>query len=217
MIDDKAQGGSMLLFLLLFVILIFVIMPMFGQTLGIYVGYALAPLIGFNGEFPLLTIFCAGLIVVIFSSLLTNLFTDWMAMGKSQEVTKAFQKEMTKARREGNTNRIAKLLKMQQDILRQQTRSQMGMMKSMLFLIIFIWPIFLWLQNFLKVLPYYYLTVPWANTISFFDKSVLWQVWLWFYLIISIVFGQIVRQGLKWISWSTWWQTLRGKVKPSSQ
>jgi len=190
-------------------------MPTFGPILGYYFGLVLEPLIGFNGNYPVLTLFFAGLIVVSLSSLLTNFFTDWKKMGEAQGRAKAFQKEIAAARKTGNTNRVNKLMKMQPQIMKKQTEASSGMMKPMLFLVIFIFPIFMWLRSFLADMPYYYFTVPWANEVSLFDRPFLWQAWLWLYLIFSIVFGQLIRQGLKLISWSDWWQNIKGTVKPS--
>ena len=216
-IDNKAQGSSFLLLILMFFLIIFV----FGQepvqiaiiNFGQTVFY---PVIGFGGKYPVLTILFAGLFVVALSSLLTNFFTDWKKMGESQETTRAFQQEITKARREGNTNRVQKLMKMQPEIMKKQTEASGGMMKPMFFLIIFIYPIFIWLRYFLTVIPHYYFTVPWANDVSLFSKPFLMQAWLWLYLIFSMVVGQILRGGFKYISWSNTWKNFKSKIKPSS-
>jgi len=214
--DNKAQG-SMLLYLLIFMLLILFVMPTFGPILGDYFGLVLEPLIGFNSNYPVITLFFAGLIVVSLSSLLTNFFTDWKKMGEAQERAKAFQKEITAARKTGNTNRVNKLMKMQPEIMKKQTEASGGMMKPMLFLVIFIFPIFMWLRSFLAGMPYYYFTAPWADGVSLFSRPFLMQAWLWLYLIFSIVFGQLIRQSLKLISWSDWWQNIRGTIKPSAK
>jgi len=212
--NNKAQSSNLLL-LMIFMLIIIFIMPTFGPILGYYFGIVLEPVIGFNGNYPLLTLFLAGIIVVILSSVLTNFFTDWIKMGESQETTRAFQKEITKARKEGNTNRVNKLMKMQPEIMKKQTDASSGMMKPMVFLIIFIWPIFMWLRAYLGDLPHYYFTVPWADSVSLFYKPFLMQAWLWLYLIFSMVFGQLIRQGLKIISWSKWWIDIRSRIKTS--
>jgi len=211
--DDRAQGSTFM-YMMLFLLVMFIMMY-FGTALGNYFGTVLQPLIGFNGNFPLLTIFLAGLMVVFLSSFFTNILTDWRKMAHSQEISKAFQKEMAAASKNRDMNKIAKLRKIQPDIMRRQTEASSGSMKSMVFLIIFIWPIFMWLQNFLRGLPYFYFTVPWANNVSFFSNPVLWQTWLWIYLITSMLFGHIIRQGLKLISLSDWWKNIRGKNKPA--
>ena len=214
-LGDKAQGSNLLMLMILLMMMFF-IMPTFGPILGYYFGLVLEPVIGFGGQYPILTLFFAGVIVVFLSSLLTNFFTDWKKMGESQEISRAFQKEITKARKEGNTNRVNKLMKMQPEIMKRQTEASGGMMKPMVFLIIFIWPIFMWLRAFLTGLPHYYMTVPWANQVSFFSYPFNFgQAWLWLYLIFSLIIGQLIRQGLKYLTWSDWWKNIRGRIRPS--
>ena len=209
--DDKAQTGQLLLLMLL----LFVMVLIFGDpNIRMFVSLSLnsvfAPLIGFGGANPLMTVILAGIIVVFLSSIFTHIFTDWKAMGQAQEATKAFQKEITKARREGNTNRLQKLMKMQPQIMRMTTQSQGGMMKSMFFLFIFIAPIFIWLTYFLGQLSYTYFSVPWAPSVSLYGRaSFIMSNWFLLYLVFSFLGGQLIRQGLKWLSWSAWWQNIR--------
>ena len=216
--SDKAQGSQMMLLMLLMFIMLFIFGdPGISSAIVAVIDVIFYPMIGFNGSYPILTLFLAGIIVVFLSSFFQNLFVDWRKMGESQEITKAFQKELSKARKEGNMNRVKKLMKLQPDIMKRQTEASSGMMKPMLFLFIFIVPIFMWLRSFLGMVPYYYFTVPWNTRISLFDRSILWQAWLWLYLIFSMVIGQVIRQGLKWLSWSEWWEkTKKRKQFPSS-
>jgi uncharacterized membrane protein (DUF106 family) len=213
--DDKAQG-SMMKYLLIMLIMMFVFTSTnIGIYLGQIFGLALQPIIGFNGQYPVLTIFMAGIIVVILSGSLTNFFTDWKKMGEMQQTQKAFSAEMQKARKEGNTNRVNRLMKMQPELMRKQQEASSGSMKSMLFLFIFIWPIFIWLRGFLAGLDHFYFTTPWVQSVSLFHRPFLMQAWLWLYLIFSMVIGQVIRQGLKYISWSDWWKNIKSKITPS--
>lgn len=215
--NDYAQGSNLLMLMIL-MMLMFFIMPYFGPILGYYFGLVLRPIIGFDGNLPVLTLLFSGFIVVLLSSLLTNFFTDWKKMGESQEISRAFQREITKARREGNTNRVNKLMKMQPEIMRRQTEASGGMMKPMVFLIIFIWPIFMWLRNFLTFeVSNYYFTLPWSSDVPLISQNTfIMQAWLWLYLVFSIVLGQLLRQGFKYISWSDWWNGIKGRIRPSS-
>jgi uncharacterized membrane protein (DUF106 family) len=217
-LDNFAQTGQMLVLMLLLFAMIFI----FGDAnirnlISLSINSVFAPLIGFSGANPLLTIVLAGIFVVFLSSFFTHLFTNWKAMGQAQEASKAFNKELTKARKEGNQNRLQKLMKMQPQIMRMTTQSSGGMMKSMFFLFIFIAPIFIWLTYFLGTTVYYsYFTVPWANGISLFGRDALiMSNWFLLYMIFSFLAGQLIRQGFKWISWSNWWQNLRKTIRPS--
>jgi len=216
-LDDKAQGSNLILLMIVMFLMFFVFGNPSIQAAMISFGQAIFyPLIGFGGAYPVLTLFFAGLIVVLLSSSLTNFFTDWIKMGEAQEMQRAFQKEMQKASREGNKNKIAKLRQMQPEMMKRQTEASGGSMKAMVFLIIFIWPIFMWLRFFLSTLPHHYFTVPWANEVSFFSWPFgFGQAWLWLYLIFSMIVGQVIRQGLKYISWSNKWKEIRGKIIPS--
>jgi uncharacterized membrane protein (DUF106 family) len=104
---------------------------------------------------------------------------------------------------------------MQPQIMKMSTESSSKMMKPMLFLFIFIAPIFIWIIHFLGTLDYYFFTVPWASGVSLFDKAILMSNWFFIYLLISMVVGQLIRQGLKWISWSDWWQNIRKNIRSS--
>jgi len=217
-IDSHAQGtGQLLIFMFVLMLMFFV----FGNAyirawLEVTLDVVLFPLIGFAGKFPLLTLFFAGIIMVFFSSLLTHIFTNWKAMAKAQETSKAFQKEIMKARREGNTNRVNKLMKMQPEIMKMSMQSSSGMMKPMFFLLIFIAPIFIWLTYFLVHVQYYYFTVPWANGASLIGRDLFITNWFLLYLVFSFLVGQLIRQGLKWISWSNRWQSIRKTIRPSA-
>lgn len=216
MMDNKAQGSQLLMLMLLMFVMIFIFGdPNISHWIAVSLNSAFYPVIGFDGNYPVLTIALAGIIVVFLSSFFHNLFTDWKKMGEAQELVKTFQKEVSKARKEGNTNRVNKLMKIQPQIMKKQTEASSGMMKPMLFLFVFIVPIFIWLRFFLGNLSYYYFTVPWADGVSLFDRPFLMQAWLLLYFIFSIVLGQLFRQGLKWISWSDWWKNIRGKIRPS--
>jgi len=214
--DTKAQGSSMMYMMLVMVITFALVFTGIGNLLGYYFGLMLQPVIGFGGSYPVLTIFLAGLIVVFLSGALTNFFTDWRKMGEMQESQKAFQKEIQKARKEGNTNKVSKLMKMQPEMMKKQQEASSGSMKSMMFLIIFIFPIFIWLRTFLADLDHFYFTVPWANYVSFFDKPFVMQAWLWLYMIFSMVIGSVIRSGLKYVSWSNTWKNIKSKIRPSS-
>jgi len=214
----KGQSSQLLLLMLLMFVMLFIFGdPGISSFLATTLDSVFYPLIGFNGSFPVLTLVLAGTLVVTLSSFFQNLFTDWTKMGKSQEVTRAFQKEMQQARKDGNQTKINKLMKMQPQIMRRQTEASSGMMKPMFFLFVFIVPIFMWLRFFLGNLDYFYFTVPWTTHVSLFDKPFLWQAWLWLYLIFSMVFGQIVRSGLKWLGWSDWWKETRKKIIPNAR
>jgi len=219
--DDFAQASQLLYLLILMVIMMFIFGDQNVSSIIVNsINVVFYPLIGFDGNFPVLTLILGGIIVVFLSSFFHTIFTDWKKMGEMQETSRAFQKELSTARKAGNTNRVNKLMKMQPQIMKKQTEAQGGMMKSMIFLFIFIVPIFMWLRYFLGILDYSYFTLPWANGVPLVtppEQKILMQAWLWIYLMFSMVVGQVIRQSLKWISWSDWWINFRKKIIPSAR
>jgi len=209
--QGQQTGQLLLIMMLLFVFMFVFASPGIRDFIASGLNKGLAPIIGFGGRNPLMTILLSGVIVVFLSSLLTHLFTDWRAMGKAQDVQRAFSKEMSKARREGNTNRMQKLMKMQPEIMKLSTSASSGTMKSMLFLFLFIAPIFIWLTYYLSLVTYTYFTTPWATHVSLFGHQLLISNWFFLYLVFSFLAGSLFRQGLRWVSWSAWWKGLRGK------
>jgi len=210
--ENKAQtaGSQLLLFMIIMFIMIFVFGdPSIRYLIASSLNTVLYPVIGFDGKYPILTLLLAGSIMIFLSSFFTHIFTDWKAVGRAQEISRAFQKELSEARKKGDTAKINKLMKLQPQIMKITTQSQSGMMKPMLFLFIFIVPIFTWLLSFLSTLQYYFFTVPWAAKISLYDRSLLFSNWIVLYFVFSLVIGQIIRQGLKWVSWSQWWQNIK--------
>ena len=212
--DSQGQqaGQLLLIMLLLFVFMFVFASPGIRAFIASGLNVVLAPIIGFGGANPLMTILLAGIIVVFLSSLLTHIFTDWRAMGKAQDVQKAFSKEMTKARKEGNTNRMQKLMKMQPEIMKLSTSASSGTMKAMVFLFVFIAPIFIWLTYYLSLVTYTSFTTPWAAHVSLFGHTIIISNWFLLYLIFSFLAGSLFRQTFRWISWSAWWQKMRGKT-----
>ncbi|MEF8848766.1 MAG: EMC3/TMCO1 family protein [Candidatus Thermoplasmatota archaeon] len=216
--DNKGQTSQILMLMLLIFVMFFIFGdPNIRNQIASVINTAFYPLIGFGGQFPVLTIILSGIIVVFLSSFFQNLFMDWKEMAKAQRVTKAFQKEIKKARKGGDTNKVNKLMKKQPQIMKKQTEASSGMMKPMFFLFIFIAPIFIWLRHFLADLDYYYMTVPWADSISLIPPpadKILMQNWLWLYLIFSMVIGQVIRSGMKYLQWSERWKEITNKILP---
>ena len=97
--NDYAQANQMLMLMVLMFLMIFVFgNPDISAWLATSIHTVFYPLIGFGGSYPVLTLILAGIVVVFLSSFFQNLFTDWKKMAESQELSKAFQKEMSKER-----------------------------------------------------------------------------------------------------------------------
>lgn len=191
------QQSSMGFFLLLMISLLIIFDPRLRSALGSAVGAVFYPLFGFNYNYPVLTIFIAGSIVIVISAVVRHLSVDWLEMAKMQEMVSNFQREYRKALKSQNTYKIKKLQKMQAEIMKKQGEVSSKQMRMMPITLIIFVPIFTWIWEFLINTPHYYFDVPWTTHVSFFDNPFLFPNWILLYMLLSIPLTQIIQYMLR--------------------
>jgi len=181
-------------------ILILAVFILFDQNLrnglGEVIGYGLEPLVGFNGNYPVVTLFLTGMIMTSVTIILRHFLTDYVEQIRSQKIVTAFNKDLREARVENNTYKIKKLTEMQQDILQKSMQSSTAQLKLLPVTMIVIIPIFAWLSVFMNGIPNTIISVPWATNVNLLD-SILLPIWVLLYSLISIPFGQILMRSLR--------------------
>lgn len=201
MSSSQQQPMSMSRMITIF-IMILAIFILFDQDLrsglGNAVGFILEPLVGFGGEYPVVTLFLTGMIMTSTTVILRHFLTDYIEQVKSQKIVSAFNKEFRKARLENNTFKIKKLTEMQQEIMQKSMKVSAQQLKLMPVTMIVIIPIFAWVSVFIGNLPNSYIAVPWATDVNLNDSVVL-PVWILLYSLISIPFGQMLMRILRFI------------------
>ncbi len=182
------------------------------ETTGRVVGFALDPLVGFDGAFPVLTIILAGTVMVIMTTVLRHFTTDWLDMAKVQAYMRAFQKEMAEARKENNTYKLKVLQDKQTDVMAMQQKMSGKQLKTMPATMILVIPLFAWLFTFVTRLDYRFYSTPWNPTVDMFGTegilfgSSLFPHWILLYMVVSIPFGALVQKTMKFVSWKERWQ-----------
>ena len=162
------------------------------MALGAIMGLLFYPLFGFEGKYILLTIFFASITMASFSSVVTFWHTDIVEQAKVQKVMAAFNKELREARMAKKTTKVDKLMKMQPEMMKLQTKAMSGQYKVMAYTMVIFISVFAWLYLMVEALPYRYITVPWSAQVNLMDKYVL-QVWVLLYSLMSIPFGYMIR------------------------
>ena len=197
----KPEFGSQIVMLLAFMVALFVLFDQnIRQGLGNVVGVALMPLVGFGGEFPVITLVCTGLIMTLFSVTVRHLFIDWIAMARNQRIMSAFQKEMREARASNNKYKLKKLTELQPQMTAQSLKSTQAQFKLMPVTMIVIIPIFAWLANFVYLdLSSTAFSVPWEFNADMRNSNVL-PNWVLLYSLVTLPFGQILQRVLKYQS-----------------
>ena len=198
----NSKNSPLLLMISFFALLMILFNPSLRNGLADIAGAAFYPLIGFNHLYPVLTVFSAGSIVIIVSTVLRHFAIDWKEMAKMQKIMSKFQREFREARSTKNTYKIKKLEKIQPKLMQRQSQVAGGQMKLMPVTMFIFIPIFTWIWSFLADVSHHYFTVPWAENINLFDSFSIFSYWILLYMLLSIPLTQVVQYVLKMASWS---------------
>lgn len=202
------QMVVMVAFLAGFVILID---PAARDLTGRAVGFVLEPLIGFGHAVPVLTILLASVVMVLLTSVIRHYFTDYLKQAQSQEVMKAFSREMKEARKSNNLHMMKKLTDKNKDLMAIQAEQSTAQMKPMAITMVVVIPIFAWLLVFLDPGAALGATNPGCETVGRVPWDANWCLdvniqaqpltfiprWVALYSLFSIPLGQVVQRWLR--------------------
>lgn len=173
--------------------------PSLRFRIGDILGTVLYPVIGFDSNYPILTLIIAGTMMIAFSTLVRDIFMDWVEMAEMQKKTSAFQKELMEAKRANKTTKVKKLEEMQPEVSQMSMQTFKPQLKSMAITMIVIISIFGWLWTFIDTLPNTTYSVPWAFTADFTQNlgPIPFPQWIGVYMLLSIPLGQVFRLALQ--------------------
>lgn len=206
------KKGSFLNILLFAAVFLVLFNPGLRDATGNAVGFVLNPIIGFDHQYPVLTIMIAGTLMVLLTTVLRHFTTDWIETAKSQAMMRHFQKEFGQARKDNNTYRMKKLQDVQPDIMKKQQEMSARQLKTMPLTMIVVIPLFAWLFTFVSHLDYWFFSSPWNPTINMLTTegilfgSSLFPHWILLYMTVSIPLGALVQKAMKYLSWKERWQ-----------
>jgi len=194
---------NQLVMLMAFMFAIFILFnPSIRQSLGEIVGYGLEPLVGFNGEYPIVTLLLSGLVMTCFSITVRHFFIDHVGQARNQRMQAAFSKEMREARTSNNTYKLKKLMELQPQIMSASLKTTQSQFKLMPITMMVIIPIFAWLANFVYIgLGSTVFSVPWEFNSNFRNSNLL-PNWVLLYSLMTLPFGQVLQRFLKMFSFS---------------
>ncbi len=190
------------------------------EATGRAVGFVFNPVIGFGGNFPVLTIMLAGTLMVLATTSIRHFTTDWLEMAKFQAYMRAFQKEFGAARKENNTYRLKILTDKQPELMKKQQQVSAAQMKTMPYTMIVVIPLFAWMLQFLLGLDYHFFSAPWNAEVEMFgtggifgpNRGSVFPHWILLYMTLSIPLGALVQKTMKYISWKERWQDVHPDV-----
>ncbi len=198
--QKKMMKFQMVYLLITFLMLIFISTPSIRLGIGNAANTVFAPLIGFNGAYPLLTIVSSGILIGLITSVPRYFFTDWIKMGEIQHRSRAFGKAIRAAYRNNERDKINRLSKMRTEVMMESQSVTMNTMKPLMILTIFTLLIFIWLDVFIYSLPYALITVPWYVGVNVASGEA-WIIpdWIAIYMFASLTVGYFATMIIKYI------------------
>ncbi|OGS56948.1 MAG: hypothetical protein A3K60_00650 [Euryarchaeota archaeon RBG_19FT_COMBO_56_21] len=193
-------SGQMLLLFALMISMLVLFDQNLRQSLGEIVGIGLAPIVGFGGDRPILTLLLTGLVMSFFSIVVRHFFMDWIEQARNARMMSAFQKEMRDARTSNNTFKLKKLTEMQPQMMSKSLKTTQTQFKLMPFTMIVVVPIFAWLSNFVYFdVSSTSFSVPWEFNADMKGQNLL-PNWVLLYSLLTLPFGQVLTRVLKYFT-----------------
>ncbi len=195
----KKESSPMMLMMIMLFMMLFLFDPNIRSSIGLALHPVLFPVLGFNYTFPMITLICAGLLSITFSTIIRHFTTDWMEIAKIQKVQSDINKQMRAARLANDNAKVKKLQDKQPEILKMSMKLSTTQMRVMPVTMIFIIPIFTWLWIFMGRLPVSTVSVPWAAKVEMTTNPswCFFPSWLILYSLLTIPFSQVLQRSLK--------------------
>ncbi len=188
------------IFLGLFALLI-MFQPDLRDDLGAMVGRILYPAIGFEGQYPILTLMLVGSIMITISTVIRDQLMDWVEMAESQKISSKFRKELMEAKRSNKQSKVKKLEKRQEEMNKQSMKSFKPQMKSMAVTMVVILIIFGWIHIFIGDLSNTIFSTPWAFRADLSGDLpycfMPFPMWIGVYMLVSLPLTQVLMVVLK--------------------
>lgn len=197
---QATQSMTMMFVMIMGMIILFV--GEIREALGRGMGFLLEPVIGFGGQFPVITILLAGAVPLIISILLRHFMVDWLAMGRMTEVNRALGKEVREAMSKRNMARVKKLQEVRMEVMKEFMPVQMAQMKPTVITMFLFIAVFSWLSIFVydpSISPSF--AVPWSANVSLRDLTVF-PHWTLLYFLISLPLSLVLPRILKYLTFS---------------
>ncbi|HXQ94177.1 MAG TPA: EMC3/TMCO1 family protein [Thermoplasmata archaeon] len=112
-------------------------------------GFALAPLIGFNHSYLLLTMFLAAVIEMLLTAAAYNWTTDWVKAAKVQSWSTAFRKVQMAAMKSGKKDRVEALKPRQNELTKLSGEVSIAQLKGMAVTWFLVIAIYTWVGLFI--------------------------------------------------------------------
>ena len=191
-------GGSMgIMLIMMILMMVLVLNPDIRNSLGDIADPILAPILPEQSYF-VITVLILGTFSMTINTVLRNFFMDPMAQAHIGHRQGQVRKMMNDARMSRDPILQEKSTILQQQMMPEQMKIQMGAMKPMMFTMVFIIGIFAWLTSSVEQFRVDYVSLPWAPEWNLLeDKFLFFPAWICTYICMSAPFGRVVDRHIK--------------------
>ncbi len=192
---------------MMFTLLIMMVVMMFRDAIGEGLDFVFRH-IAFDGEYPVLTLIIAGLVMITLSTVIRSLMSNPIEMARSQQIQSDFNKEFRQARIENNLFKLKKLQEQQPAMMAKSMEASTQQMKVMPITMLFIIPVYAWVYYFLKTgdgaayfphLEVLYVHMPWGELDLNSMLMGFFPMWIIIYTMVSMPIGQIENRLIRFI------------------
>jgi uncharacterized membrane protein (DUF106 family) len=193
-------------------------------------GYALVPLIGFDGHDVLLTMFLAAVLEMLLTAVAYNFTTDWVKAARVAKWSAAFRKVQMEALRSGKKDKVDALKKHQQKLTQLTSEMSMAQLKGMAVTWFLVIAIYTWVGLFVACGGAGSPLVPWTcattgnplgnvidlggTAVSLLQKEWIMPLWFLIFSLYTIPSSLIFRRYLKHYSLRKYGRTLGPPPSP---
>ncbi len=202
--EQKKFMMFQMIYLLVSITMIFVITSeSLRSSIGNGLNSIFYPLVGFQGQYPILTIVVSGILIGVIMSVPRYFFTDWLRMGRIQNRSRAFSKAYREAMAKNQRDKLQKMRKLQMDMMVESQMVSMNTLKPLMVLTIFIFLFFIWLYVFVADLSYQLITLPWAANVNIATSSLsVFPSWIVIYMFSNLTIGYFTTMVIKYVDFS---------------
>ena len=199
--SSKTMFGMLAVMMVMTIIMIF--RAQIGSALDSVFKY-----IAFDGQYPVLTLIIAGLIMITVSTVVRSVLSDPIQMARNQQIQSDFNREFRQARIENNLFKMKKLQEMQPQIMAMSMEASTQQMKVMPISMIVLLPVYAWVWFFINPESVggglYFADgmalahMPWAESFDLHTYLMgFFPAWIIVYTMVSMPIGQIENRLLR--------------------
>ena len=168
------------------------------QGLADAAGTVIEPVLPYDGEFFVLTVFLVGTTMMVVNTIIRGVFMDPIVQLHLSHRSKEIRKQLMDARQSRDTARIEKMNRLQMEMTPESAKMTAMTMKPMMYTIVFVIGIFTWIGYSVEEFRVTYVSLPWMPEWGFEERFLfIFPAWVAIYIMLSAPFGRIIDRHIK--------------------